>query len=95
MDNSTEQEIVMYARQSYCPDVARARRRLRHHGLDWTEFDVEADDAARDRMRDITGRGSVPTLLIGDRVLIEPSVEEIDDALEAASLLPSPVPSSS
>ncbi len=95
METTTGQRIVMYARDTYCPDVSRARRRLAHHGLEWTEFNVEVDDAARDRMREITGRGSVPTLLIGDRVLIEPSAAEIDEALEAASLLPAVVASSS
>jgi len=58
----TENRIAMYARESYCPDVSRARRRLKHHGLQWTEYDVESDDAARTRMTNITGRGSVPTL---------------------------------
>ena len=32
----------------------------------------------------ISGRQNVPTLVIGDRVLVEPSVAEIDSALVAA-----------
>lgn len=76
--------IVMYARERYCPDVARARTRLTELGLTWIECDVEADPEAKERMVALTGRPNVPTVLIGDRVLVEPSVEEIDDALEAA-----------
>ena len=93
-DIASDNEVIMYARQTYCPDVNRARRRLKHHGVSWIEYDIEADGDARNRMFEITGRGSVPTLLIGDRVLIEPAVEEIDEALEAASLLVSPTQAS-
>ena len=77
-------EIVMYARERFCPDVTRARTRLEHHGLEWTEFDVEADSARRAEMEAVTGKGNVPQVVIGERVLIEPSVEEIDEALVAA-----------
>ncbi len=84
MTDGARPEIVMYARQRFCPDVNRARGRLGELNLPWVEYDTESDTGARDRMVAITGRGSVPTLLIGDRVLIEPSVAEIDDALTAA-----------
>jgi glutaredoxin len=74
----------MYARTRFCPDVTRARARLSELGLTWTEFDVEADPEAKERMVGLTGRTNVPTLLIGERILVEPSVAEIDEALEAA-----------
>ncbi len=79
-----EPEITMYARERFCPDVTRARTRLEYHGLVWTEFDVEADTDKRAEMEAITGKRNVPQVVIGDRVLIEPSIEEIDDALVAA-----------
>ncbi len=74
----------MYGRERSCPDVTRARTRLEHHGLEWTEFDVEADPDKRAEMIAITGKGNVPQVVIGDRILIEPSNQEIDDALVAA-----------
>lgn len=77
-------EIVMYARERFCPDVTRARTRLEHHGIEWTEFDVEADAEKRAEMEAQTGKPNVPQVVIGDRVLIEPSNEDIDDALVAA-----------
>lgn len=77
-------EITMYARERFCPDVTRARTRLEHHGITWTEFDVEAQAAKRDEMEAATGKPNVPQVHIGDRILIEPSAEEIDDALVAA-----------
>jgi glutaredoxin len=84
--SDTSNEIIMYARERFCPDVARARRRLSDLGLAWTEYDIESDDDAKTRMMAITGRPNVPTLLIGDRVLIEPSEAAIDDALVATGV---------
>jgi glutaredoxin len=75
-------EIVMYARERFCPDVTRARIRLERLGLEWTEYDVEADDERKQEMMQLTGRPNVPTLLIGNSILIEPSAKEIDAALE-------------
>lgn len=77
-------EIIMYARERFCPDVTRARTRLEHHGIAWIEFDVEADANRRTEMEGFTGRPNVPQVHIGERILIEPSVDEIDDALTAA-----------
>lgn len=81
---SSTPEIVMYARERFCPDVTRARTRLEHHGIEWTEFNVEADEAKRAEMEAQTGKPNVPQVVIGERILIEPSNEEIDDALLAA-----------
>ena len=84
MTDGARPELIMYARERYCPDVNRARGRLGQLNLPWVEYDTESDADARDRMIAITGRTNVPTLVIGDRVLVEPSVAEIDDALAAA-----------
>lgn len=77
-------EITMYARERFCPDVTRARTRLEHHGIEWTEFDVESNDEKKAEMVALTGKPNVPQVVIGDRILIEPSVEDIDDALKNA-----------
>jgi glutaredoxin len=77
-------EIIMYARERFCPDVTRTRTRLEHHGIGWTEFDVEAHESMRTQMEQYTGKPNVPQVHIGERILIEPSIEEIDDALVAA-----------
>lgn len=83
--------IQMFARERYCPDVARTRRRLTELGIPWSERDVEADETAAAELRKLTGRGSLPAVLIGDRVLVEPSNRELDAALEAAGYVtPSP-----
>jgi glutaredoxin len=74
-------DIIMYARERFCPDVARSRARLTEHGLDWTEYDVESNDAAAAETERLTGRRSVPTLVIGTSILVEPSNDELDSAL--------------
>lgn len=76
--------IIMYARERFCPDVTRARLRLEELGYEWTEYDIERDATRREEMVSITGRPNVPTLVIGKRILVEPSVEQIDDALRLA-----------
>lgn len=78
MSNET---IVMYARERYCPDVTRSRDRLTELGIPWTELDIEADSSAAEELRELSGRRNVPTLIIGDAVLIEPSNDELDNAL--------------
>ncbi|MEO7006752.1 MAG: glutaredoxin domain-containing protein [Terrimesophilobacter sp.] len=76
--------ITMYARHTYCPDVARSRARLRELGLTWDEYDVESDAESQQRMVQLSGRGNVPTLVIGESVLVEPSNESLDAALVRA-----------
>jgi len=76
--------IVMYARERFCPDVTRARLRLEELGHEWIEYDIEADENRKIEMVALTGRPNVPTLLIGKQILIEPSVEQIDNALMQA-----------
>lgn len=84
MASATTPEILMYARQRFCPDVARSRARLTELGIEWTEFDVESDSAAAAETVRLTGRGNVPTLVVGDRILVEPSNAQLDEALVVA-----------
>jgi glutaredoxin len=76
--------IIMYGRQTFCPDVARSRLRLEELGYDWIEYNVEADPRRKEEMAELTGRVNVPTLVIGDSVLVEPSNDLLDKALLAA-----------
>jgi glutaredoxin len=76
--------IVMYARTRFCPDVARSRGHLTELELPWEEYDIEADERAAQKVQDLTGRRSVPTIVIGDSILVEPSNGELDAALTKA-----------
>ena len=76
--------IIMYARTRFCPDVTRSRGRLTELELTWQEFDIEADPSAAAKVQELTGRRSVPTIVIGDAILVEPSNAELDAALTKA-----------
>jgi glutaredoxin len=65
-------------------DVARSRARLETLGIAWQEFDIEADEASAAETERLTGHRSVPTIVIGATVLVEPSNAELDVALVAA-----------
>ncbi len=84
MKSSNGASVLMFARERYCPDVSRSRQRLAELGIAWTERDVEADNVAAAEMYRLSGRNNVPTVVIGDRVLVEPSNAELDEALIAA-----------
>lgn len=77
-------DIIMYARERFCPDVTRTRLRLTDLGIAWTEYDIEADEAAGAETERLTGRRSVPTLIIGETILVEPSNAVLEAALVAA-----------
>ena len=83
MDDS----IIMYARERYCPDVTRARTHLSTHALTWTEHDIDSDEEAAAMVQTLTGQRRVPTLVIGDTVLVEPSDADLDAALAAAGFI--------
>ena len=76
-------EIVVYARERYCPDVTRTRNRLTELGLAWIEHDIEADPEAAAMVEEMTGVSRVPTVVIGDSVLIEPANDELDATLRS------------
>jgi glutaredoxin len=76
--------IIMYGRERFCPDVTRSRLRLEELGHEWIEYNIEADPKRKQEMTELTGHSNVPTLVIGESILVEPSNELLDKALVAA-----------
>src|SRR5437762_2393160 len=73
--------IVFYCTE-WCPDCTRSRRQLRRLNVPFEEIDVESVAGAEDRMKAFNGgSGKVPTIVIGNRVLIEPTDREICEAV--------------
>jgi len=63
--------VVMYCR-SWCGDCARARVWLDAHNIPYTEIDVEAEPAARERAAAHNdGQLHTPTFEIGDGVCVD------------------------
>ncbi len=71
---------------SWCEDTALVRSRLRALDVPFVEHDVEVDPAAGARIREMNGGAQVtPTVILGDaeRVIAEPSLEQLGDLLTA------------
>lgn len=67
-----------------CPYCSRLRRGLARAGIDTVERDIWADPAAAARVRAATGGDeTVPTVLVGARSLVNPSVPQVVAAVRA------------
>lgn len=65
-----------------CPWCARLRRGLARADVATREVDIWQDPAAAAVVRSVaTGNETVPTVVIGDRALVNPSVRQVLDAL--------------
>ncbi|MDA8148738.1 MAG: NrdH-redoxin [Actinomycetota bacterium] len=67
-----------------CPFCALLRRRMRTHHVACTEIDIWQDPAGAAFVRSVTGGDeTVPTVAIGSRNLVNPSIGEVLDAIAA------------
>jgi glutaredoxin len=76
--------ITMYS-TSWCPVCAKARSWLNGQGLAYSDLDVEKDDAAKRRARELNARGSVPTIDIDGEVLVGFSPEHAAQLVDRAA----------
>ncbi|MBC8484212.1 MAG: NrdH-redoxin [Actinobacteria bacterium] len=68
---------VVYWRPG-CGFCRRLRKGLDRAGVQRTEHDIWDDEAARSFVRSVNGGNEiVPTVVIGDRLLVNPRVEEV------------------
>ncbi len=84
--------IVMYGAAT-CEDTAITRSRLVAIGLPFRELDVDLDaEAAREQRAANDGRRVTPTLVFGagQLVVIEPTLEQLGEALVAAGHIVEP-----
>ncbi|KAA2256948.1 NrdH-redoxin [Solihabitans fulvus] len=83
-------EVVMFARPG-CPFCDRLRSGLGRAGLAYRERDIWQDPEAAAAVRAAAdGNETVPTINVGGAWLVNPSVDEVLDAVaaEAPDLLP-------
>lgn len=65
-----------------CPYCSRLRSGLRRAGIETVERDIWADPTAADRVRRATGGDeTVPTVIVGARALVNPSVSQVVSAV--------------
>jgi glutaredoxin len=75
--SSSQKELVVYTRTTYCPYQARASRVFEQHDLHPREILIDMDQSAMDRVINWTGFKSVPTIIAappgGDMPFEEPA----------------------
>lgn len=79
------QEVVMYT-TPWCGYCIRLKRQMAEQGIAFTEVDVDADHSYDETIKRASGGfRTVPTLKVGDRLLVNPRVAEVKAALEAGN----------
>ena len=79
--------VVVYG-TGWCAATQRVRRYLDRLGVPYTYRDMERDPSAASRVQWWTGGyASHPTIQIGGDILVEPSLDEIDQALARNGLI--------
>jgi glutaredoxin len=76
--------ISMYS-TSWCGACAKARSYMHEHDIPFTDYNVERDRAAAQRMHELNPRGSVPTIAVEDYVMIGFNPYELQKQVELAS----------
>jgi glutaredoxin len=83
--------IELYTRPG-CPFCFALRRRLRKLGIECRETNIWNDPEARDRVRAVAnGNETVPTVHIGDRWLVNPTVKDVAAQIRRITTGNSPV----
>jgi mycoredoxin len=74
--------VTLYTRPG-CPWSIRLERRLRRAGVAYDRIDIWSDDDAAAFVRSVArGHETVPTLVVGDQVLVNPKAATAIDAIE-------------
>jgi glutaredoxin len=83
-------EVVVYWRPG-CPFCSSLRRSLRRAGLATTEVDIWHDTAGAAAVRDATGGDeTVPTVRLGDTILVNPAARTVVALADAAGIVREP-----
>lgn len=81
LQNNDREKIQVYT-TTWCRDCHRAKWYLNEWGVEYEEIDIEKTPGAAQQVMDwANGRRVVPTILVGDRVLINPLVNELAGAV--------------
>jgi glutaredoxin-like YruB-family protein len=76
--------VVMYA-TAWCGVCKRAREYFRQQAIPFVEYDVDRDPRAREEYLRLNPRRSVPTIKIGDDVIVGFSAVAVEQALDSAA----------
>lgn len=76
--------VVMYA-TNWCGVCKRARQYFKQEGISFVEHDVDEDPRAREEYLRLNPRRSVPTIKVGDEVIVGFSAQAVNRALDSAA----------
>ncbi|EEG76912.1 glutaredoxin family protein [Dethiobacter alkaliphilus] len=63
------QDVELYTTHS-CTYCLRVKEFLSERRVDFVEYNVEDDEEARERMVDLSSHTTVPTIVVGDEVVV-------------------------
>ena len=82
MDNPTSYPAITMYSTTWCGDCRRAKRIFDEWGVDYSEVDIERTPGAAEQvMAWANGKRVVPTITIGDAVLVNPRQRELAETL--------------
>jgi len=76
--------VVMYA-TNWCGVCRRARQYFQQEGISFVEHNVDQDAVARAEYLRLNPRRSVPTIKVGDEVIVGFSAQAVNRALDSAA----------
>ncbi|KZE89510.1 glutaredoxin family protein [Microbacterium sp. TNHR37B] len=84
---STEKTITMFGAE-WCRDCRRTKAQLDELGVEYTYVDLEAEPAAAEVAREISGRTNIPVVVYPDATHhVEPSNDDVAAKLKELSLI--------
>lgn len=87
MTSAPENTLTMFGAE-WCRDCRRTKAQLDGLGVAYTYVDLEADPAAADVAREISGRSNIPVVVYPDATHhVEPSNAEVEAKLRELSLI--------
>ena len=76
------QPKVVYYGADWCADCKMAIEYFSRHNIEYEAHDVDNEPGAQEAMLAITnGKNAIPTIIIGDVIMQEPSAVQLDEAL--------------
>ena len=77
--------ITMYS-TPWCGYCRRLKRQFEEAGISYEEIDVDATPGYDQRIIEASGGyRTVPTVEVGDRMLVNPTLKEVEEALVTAA----------
>ena len=77
------QPLVIYYGAEWCADCKMVKEYFTRHNIVYEAHDIESEPEAKQKMLAINGgKNTIPTVIIGETVMLEPTAAELDEALE-------------